>query len=109
MAETTSGVRHDNTFPPDTSAGDPLHPASPRLRSLDTCASDPLHPASPRLRSLDTCASDPLHPASPRLRSLETSAAPCIEVPVRWHEPGVGEVRQGRFGQRPRCTGTRLR
>ena len=34
---------------------------------------------------------------------------PCTEVSVRSHEPGVGEVRQGRFGQRPRCTGMRLR
>ncbi|GKU34116.1 hypothetical protein NJB14197_10570 [Mycobacterium montefiorense] len=34
---------------------------------------------------------------------------PCTEVPVRSYEPGVGEVRQGRFGQRPRCTGMRLR
>ena len=30
---------------------------------------------------------------------------PCTEVPVRERGPGVGEVRQGRFGQRPRCTG----
>ena len=30
---------------------------------------------------------------------------PCTEVPVREPGPGVGEVRQGRFGQRPRCTG----
>ena len=30
---------------------------------------------------------------------------PCTEVPVRERGPDVGEVRQGRFGQRPRCTG----
>ncbi|PIB78770.1 hypothetical protein CQY23_11430 [Mycobacterium celatum] len=31
--------------------GDPLHPASPRLRSARAHGGDPLHPASPRLRS----------------------------------------------------------
>ena len=40
-----------------------------------------------------------------RCGSLQASGeGPCIEVPVRVRGPGVGEVRQGRFGQRPRCT-----
>ena len=33
----------------------------------------------------------------------------CTEVPVRVRGPGVGEVRQGRFGQRPRCTGLQVK
>jgi hypothetical protein len=33
---------------------------------------------------------------------------PCGEVPVRVCEPGVGEVRQGRLGQRPHRTGGRF-
>lgn len=39
-------------------------------------------------------------------RTSERMDGPCTEVPDRIREPGVGEVRQGRFGQRPRCTGT---
>jgi hypothetical protein len=36
---------------PDSSRGDPLHPATPRLRSPHSSRGDPLHPATPRLRS----------------------------------------------------------
>jgi alkylhydroperoxidase/carboxymuconolactone decarboxylase family protein YurZ len=32
---------------------------------------------------------------------------PCTEVPARARGPGVGEVRQGRLGQGPRCTVSR--
>ena len=35
--------------------------------------------------------------------TLAKRVCPCIEVPVRGCGPGVGEVRQGRFGQRPQC------
>ena len=38
--------------------------------------------------------------------SSDSDGGPCTEVPVRERGPGVGEVRQGRFGQRPRCTGS---
>ncbi len=41
----------------------------------------------------------------PRLVGSRPAGGPCNEVPVRGRGPGVGEVRQGRFGQRPRCTG----
>ncbi len=36
----------------------------------------------------------------------ERAHGPCPEVPAREREPGVGEVRQGRLGQRPRGTDT---
>ena len=36
---------------------------------------------------------------------IASGGGPCTEVPVRGRGPGVGEVRQGRFGQRPRCMG----
>jgi len=54
---------------PGSSQGDPLRPASPRLRSPRSSQGDPLRPASPRLRSPGSSQGDPLRPASPRLRS----------------------------------------